>query len=106
MVFAGRLTETLSIYKVTEEQGKTGYKHTTETFVCDVLAERLKNKENLVIDAEEIFHDLELGFRLRNRKELTETSIVKYNSDRFRVTSIDRFPRDNEMVIKMVKINE
>ena len=106
MIFAGKLTETLSIYKVVEEQGKTGFKHTVEEFVCNVLAERLKNKENLVVNAEEIFHDLELSFRLRNRKELTETSIIVYESERYRVTSIDRYPRDNEMVIKMLKINE
>ena len=106
MIFAGRLTESLDIYRVTEEQGRTGYKHETETFVCRVLAERLKNKENLVVDAEEVFHTLELSFRLRNRKELTETSIVVYQGERYRVTSIDRYPRDKEMVIKLLKINE
>jgi hypothetical protein len=106
MIFAGKLTETLSIYRVEEVQGRTGYKDTSEEFVCDVLAERLKNKENYVVDAGELFHDLELSFRLRNRKEIVEVSIIKYNGERYRVTSIDRYPRDNEMVIKIMKINE
>lgn len=106
MIFAGKLTEALSIYNVEETQGRTGYKHTSEEFVCNVLAERLKNKENFVVDAGELFHELELTFRLRNRKELIETSVLKYNGDRYRVNSIDRYPRDNEMVIKIMKINE
>ena len=106
MIFAGNLTETLSIYKVEEVQGRTGYKSSSEEFVCDVFAERMKNKENLVVDAGELFHDLELTFRLRNRRELTETSILKYNGERYRVNSIDRYPRDGEMVIKIMKINE
>ena len=106
MIFAGKLTETLSIYKVEETQGRTGFKHSSEEFICDVFAERLKNKENFVVDAGELFHDLELTFRLRNRKELIETSIIKYNEERYRVNSIDRYPRDNEMVIKIMKINE
>ena len=104
MIFAGKLTETLSIYKVEEVQGRTGYKSSSEEFVCDVFAERMKNKENLVVDAGELFH--ELTFRLRNRRELTETSILQYNGERYRVNSIDRYPRENEMVIKVMKINE
>lgn len=106
MIFAGKLTEILSIFKVEETQGRTGYKGTTEEFICNVLAERLKNKEYYGVDANELFHDLELTFRLRNRKELIETSIIKYNDERYRVNSIDRYPRDNEMVIKIMKINE
>lgn len=106
MVFAGKLTETLSVYDVKEEQGRTGYKHTSEEFICDCFAERLKNKENFVVDAGELFHQLILSFRLRNREELTETSIIEYKGERYRVNSVDRYPRENEMVIKIMKINE
>lgn len=106
MIFAGKLTEKLSIYKVVEAQGRTGYKTTTEEFVREVIAERLKNKENLVVDAEELFHEVLLTFRLRNKTDIVETSIVVYNGERYRVTSIDRYPRDNEMVMKIMKINE
>lgn len=106
MIFAGRLTEKLQIYKVEEVQGRTGYKAPSETFVCELLAGREKNKEDFVVDANELFHDVLLTFRLRNRKELTETSIIGYNGDKYRVISIDRYPRENEQVIKISKINE
>ena len=106
MIFAGKLTEKLQIYKVEEVQGRTGYKAPTEEFVCELLAERDRNKESFVVDANELFHDVLLTFRLRNRKEVTEKSIIGYNGDRYRVISIERFPRDNEQVIKVSKINE
>lgn len=106
MIFAGKLTEKLSIYRVIEAQGRTGYKSSTEEFVREVPAERLKNKENLVVDAGELFHDLELTFRLRNKADIVETSIVVYLGERYRINSIDRYPRENEMVIKIMKINE
>lgn len=106
MIFAGKLTERLLVYRVVENQGRTGYKDTSEEYVCTVPAEKLKNKENFVVDAGELFHDLELSFRLRNRADIIETSVLGYNGERYRINSIDRYPRDNEMVIKIMKINE
>lgn len=106
MIQSGKLTETLSFYKVTEEQSKSGYKSTTETLLFTCKAERLKNKQNYVIDANELFHSVELTFRLRFRKEIEDDLIVNYNGNRYRVISVDKFQFENEVVIIISKINE
>lgn len=106
MVFAGALTERLTFYKIIETQSASGYKSTQEQFLFSCRAERTKTKENYVIDAGELFHSNELTFRLRKRKEIEETNIVVYEDGKYRITSIDRYPRENEMVIKIERINE
>lgn len=106
MIFAGTLTENLSFYRVVETQSASGFKHTEEQFMFTCKAQRTKNKENYVVDAEELFHSNELTFRLRMRKEVVETNIVVYNGERYRITSLQPWPRDNEMTIILAKINE
>lgn len=106
MVFSGQLTEDIVFYQIVETQSASGYKSTEEQEILKCRAERLKNKENLVVDGNEIFHVVELTFRMRNRKEVKETNIVKYIGERYRIISLDRYPRDNEMVIIISKINE
>lgn len=105
MIFAGALRERLYFYKVIETQSASGYKSTQEQFMFSCRAERLKTKENFVVDAGEIFHSNELTFRLRT-KDIEETDIVQYNGGRYVITSIDKYPMQNEMVIKIGKINE
>lgn len=106
MIQAGRLTETLSFYNITETQSISGYKSETETFLLTCKAERMKNKENYIVDAGEIFHSVELSFRLRYRAGIVDTSIVKYEGEKYRIISLDKFPLDNEIVIKISKVNE
>lgn len=106
MIFAGQLTEDLTFYKIEEVQSVSGYKHTEEILMFTCKAQRTKNKENYVVDAEELFHSNELTFRLRNRKEVKETNIVVYNGDRYRITSLNKYPRQNDMTIILAKINE
>jgi len=105
-IYAGTLTSKLEFYHVVEVQGKSGFKTTQEIKYLKANADRLKNKESLAVDADELFHLVELTFKLRYRKEIVDTDIVVYNSDRYRITSIDASPRDNEMTIKIAKINE
>lgn len=105
-IYAGTLTSRLDFYHVTEVQGESGYKHTEEIFYLHANADRLKNKESLAVDADELFHLVELTFKLRYRKEIVETDIVVYKDERYRITSIDENSRDNEMTIKIAKINE
>ena len=72
-----------------------------------VRAERTKNKETYLVDADELFHSNELTFRLRYRKEIEETNIVVYRGQRYRITSIDKYIRDNnQLTIILAKINE
>lgn len=106
MVFSGNLTETLKFFEVVETQSKSGFKTTEEHLYLTIKAERLKNKENYVVDAEELFHSVELQFRLRYRKHVKETDIVEYEGQRYRVISIDKFRLEDEMIIKIEKINE
>ena len=106
MIYSGDLREQLSFYEVVETQSASGYKSETENLRFTVRAQRLKNKQNLVVDAGEIFHDTRLTFRLRYRKEMRETDIVKYDDERYRITSMDVFKKDNETVIIIEKINE
>lgn len=106
MIFAGKLKEKLEFYKVQEVQSKSGYKNTEEVFMFSAKAERTKNKENFIVDADEIFHAVYLTFRLRFRKEVDETNIVKYKDERFRITSLNPWEADGEMTIILEKINE
>lgn len=106
MICSGALTEVLSFYRIVETQSASGYKHTEEEFMFTCRAARTKNKENYTVDAEELFHTNELTFRLRLRREVEETNIVVYNGDRYRITSLQPWPRENEMVIILAKINE
>lgn len=105
MVFAGRLTERLLFYRIEETQSKSGFKSSAEVLKFEAFAERMKNKETITENADEVFHYTELSFRMRKR-DVQETDIVVYEGNRYRIMSIDKFPRDNEMVIKIMLINE
>lgn len=105
MVFAGKLTEKLDFYSGDETQSPSGYKDISKQFKFGALAEKVKQKETITEDAEEVFHYLEITFRLRNRS-VEETDMVQWNGGWYRIMSIDKYPRDNEMVIKVMKINE
>lgn len=106
MIFSGLLTETLKFYEVVETQSQSGFKTTEERLFCTIRAERLKNKQNYTVNADELFHTCELSFRLRYREGMNDTNIVEYQGERYRITSMDRYTRDNEVVIIMSKINE
>lgn len=106
MICSGRLTETLQFYEVIETQTKSGYKTSEERFMFQVKAEKTKNKENYVVNAEELFHTTQLRFRLRYRKEIDETNVVVYKENRYRITSLDEYKRSNEIIIYLEKINE
>jgi len=106
MVFSGNLTETLKFYEIVETQSASGFKTNAEHLYLTIKAERLKNRENYVVDANELFHSVELQFRTRYRKHVKETDIVEYEGERYRVISIDAYRLDDEMIIKIEKINE
>jgi SPP1 family predicted phage head-tail adaptor len=106
MIFSGNLTETLKFYEVVEVQSKSGFKTTEERLYLTIKAERLKNRENYVVDANELYHSVELQFRMRYRKHVKETDIVEYEGERYRVISIDKYRMDDEIIIKIEKINE
>ena len=105
MIFAGALRERLSFYEIVEVQSASGYKSSQEQFMFSCRAGREKTKENYIVDGNELFHSNELTFRLRQRR-IKETDLVVYEDEKYRITSIDRYPMQNEMVIKIEKINE
>ena len=106
MIYSGQLTEYLDFYEIVEVQSESGFKHPEEVFMFRVRAERTKNKENYVVDADEVFHSNELTFRLRYRKEIKETDIVVYEGERYRITSLQPWKQEGEMKIIISKINE
>jgi SPP1 family predicted phage head-tail adaptor len=106
MIFSGNLTETLKFYHQVETQSKSGFKTMEEQLYLTIRAQRLKNREHYEVDADELFHTSELTFRLRWRKEMDETDIVEYDGKRYRINSIDKYPKDNEVTIIISKINE
>lgn len=106
MIYSGTLTERLEFHHIVETQSASGYKSTEEVRYMSVLADRWKNKESYVVDAEELYHLTELTFKLRYRKEVAETDIVVYNGERYRITSLEKQQRMNEMTIILSKINE
>ena len=105
MIFAGKLKERLDFYKVVETETPSGYRKPEEVFQFTARAERTKNKENFVVDAEEIFHNVYLTFRLRYR-EIDETWIVVYEKEKQRITSYNPWDDKREMTIMIEKINE
>lgn len=106
MIYSGQLTEILKFYKVVETQSGSGFKHAEEVYMFQVRAERTKNKENYLVDAEELFHLSQLTFRLRYRKEIDETNIVEYEGQRYRITSLDKYKEENQLTIILSKIND
>ena len=106
MIYSGQLTEILKFYRIVETQTGSGFKHVEEVPMFSVRAERLKNKETYGENADELFHVSELTFRLRYRREISETNIVEYEGQRYRITSIDKYMRDNQLTIILAKINE
>lgn len=106
MIYSGQLTEILKFYKVVETQSGSGFKHTEEVYMFQVRAERTKNRENYLLNADELFHSSELTFRIRYRKEIDETNIVVYEGNRYRITSLDKYMQDNQLTITLSKINE
>ena len=55
---------------------------------------------------EEIFHHVVPQFRMRYRAQVKETNVVQWRDEKYRIISVDRYPLDNEMVIRLDKINE
>ena len=106
MIYAGSLKEYLSFYKIVETQSPSGYKDTEEELVCKVRAYRTKDKGKYLVDAEELFHDNELAFKLRIRHDIDETCIVVYEEKRYRITSLQKWQREGEMTITLALINE
>ena len=106
MISAGQLTETLAFFEVRDTVEASGFHRTEEVIRFKTKAERLKNKESYVVNADEVFHLSELTFRLRNRNEVQETDIVVYEGNRYHITSIDRYRRGNQMTIILSKIND
>jgi len=106
MIYSGALTEILEFYHIVERQTESGFKQTTEEFMFKVRAERLKNRENFVVEADELFHSTFLTFRLRFRREIKETDVVVYGGNKYRITSMDKYPKDNQLTITLEKINE
>lgn len=106
MIYSGQLTEILKFYRVVETQSESGYKVASEEYMFQVRAERLKNRETYLVDADELFHSSELTFRLRYRREIAETNIVVYEGQRYRITSLDKYPGENQLTIILSKINE
>lgn len=102
MIYAGRLTETLRVYEVTEKQTASGYRKEDKVFKFTCKAERLKNKENYVVNGSELFHLSEPTFRLR-RRDIRDTDLIDYKGEMYRILSIDDFRTD--MTIKIQKVN-
>lgn len=106
MIQSGLLRDTLHFYEILETQSGSGYKSTQEVFKFKVRAQRTKNKEKYLTDAEELFHTSELTFKCRYRREIKDTDIVVYEGDRYRITSLDKHVVDNQLTIILSKINE
>ena len=106
MIYSGKLQEYLEFYQIVETQSDSGFKYTEEVFLFRAPAERTKNKENYVVNADEVFHSNELTFRLRYRKEIKETTIVVYEGERYRITSLNPWKEENQLTIMLSKINE
>ena len=101
MISSGLLTETLHFYEKVETQSESGYKSVQEVFKFKVRAQRTKNKEKYLTDADELFHTSELTFKLRYRKEIKDTDIVVYEDERYRITSLDKFKEANQLTIML-----
>lgn len=104
MIYSGKLTEFIRFIEINEQQSDSGFQYKTENILMSCRAERLKNKENYVVDADELFHTTELTFRLRYVNGLNENLIVEYEGERYRITSFNK--NKTELTIIVAKINE
>ena len=102
---SGRLRERRYFSAVADIVEADGYHHKVETPRFSCRAERLKNKQNYVVDAEEIYHSCELTFRIRQRS-IDDTDIVEYNGERYRITSVDDYAEERQTTIILQKIND
>ena len=105
MIFAGNLRELLTVCRVETTQSKSGFMTEEEVELFTVPAERTKNKEAYGVDGQELFHINELTFRCRKR-DIRETDIIKYNGERYRITSLNVWNKDNEITMIIARINE
>lgn len=105
MIYSGTLDEWLDFYKIVEVQSESGFKQITEVFRLRTKAYRFKNKENYVVNADELFHSTELRFQMRYRK-IDETDIVYYDGNKYRITSLCPYKEDNQITIILAKIDE
>lgn len=106
MIYSGLLRDTLHFYEILETQSESGYKSSKEVFKFKVRAQRTKNQERYLTDADELFHTSELTFKCRYRKEIKDTDIVVYEDKKYRITSLDKHMMDNQLTIMLSKINE
>ena len=106
MIYSGALREKLDFYRIVEIQSESGYKSQEEEYMFTVRAERTRNKETYLVNADELFNFNEHTFRIRYRKEIEETNIVVYEGDKYRITSLDKYMPENQYIINIEKINE
>lgn len=106
MIYSGTLTERLTFYHIVESQSQSGFKKVEEVQYKSCLGDRLKNKETYVTDANELFHITELQFKIRYFEGLLDTDIVVYQGERYRILSVDKNRRENEITMTISKINE
>ena len=106
MIYSGQLTEYLNFYSVVETQSQSGFKHEEEVYKFRVRGYRMKNKENYVVSADNLFHSTELTFLVRYRTDIKDTDIVVYEGERYRITSLNPFKQENQITIMLSKIND
>lgn len=106
MILSGDLKDMLKFYQKIEEQSGSGFKKESTKFIFKQKAEKLKTQENLVTNADEIFHENILNFRCRYRKEVDETWIIEYKNDFYNILSLETFVSQGEMKIRISKINK
>lgn len=105
MIYSGDLRDILKFYHIVETQSPSGYKDVELVYFLTRRAYRLKNKENYVVNAGELFHINNLTFLLRDNKEIKETDIVEFDGNKYIITSMDRY-NGNELLIIIQKKND
>ena len=88
---SGLLNERMELYTVTQTRGANGSVTTTETlkgtYWCRVLHANFDRNEN---DVERVVYNPNIRFELRASVPVANNDLVKYNSDRYVITMIEK----------------
>lgn len=104
---AGLLNEMIEIFRPTSEVNEYGEKIQTYGLIYSTRARVEHNGGNRTNTNNEIFHDYQKAFTVRNYVPIQETDLIEYNGKRYRVLTIEDRKHDfNDKVVITELINE
>ena len=103
---AGRLNETLEIWKPTITRDEYGNQKTTFAFAFSTRCDHIYKSGNREIDNDEVVYIYSKTFVVRIYHNIDEFDHIKYNGKFYRILEIERDKDRQMMTIEAVLIDE